>query len=443
MRRTNNIQNKKMKLLKHGLFALLALLSVACTQDSQDAPEHIGAKPEASTKISLEGLSFSLDLDSEEELRHIGSSFDIVNTPNSKGQLVPFPTFQDGQKVPLTVAIANEANDKQAYLATSATYEAASKRLLVANGEYKLVDSNLGTTLDTPDSLFFTAGQTYFMCAVIGGSPLTSVKPGKEKDVLKPYGSDDGLSHVPSPNPHATYNFEWTRPLTSDVNLKLWDVRFEYNTVLSPVQGQAGEKLDLNIAYATHWTKLDVAKVVNAAADDHRVVTFTKKGLRFRPIGNILALQLGNLTGQDVPIDALKVNFDSGYETLAFGGQLSLTMDLVRGASITDGAKPDFFGGVYLEGDYSPTGSADSRFSLSNKPVLKANQTKQYTYYIWVPMSLDGLVSFTFEKDGQPINLPVRIPVGTRWLQQIRLNSLEETGKGYGQIFPLEINIKN
>lgn len=419
-----------MKLLKHGLFALLALLSVACTQDSQDALEHIGVKPEASTKISLEGLSFSLD--NESEFRHIG----MEHVQNSKGQIVPFPALQDGQKVPLTVAIANTTNSAHAYLATSATYEAASKRLIVANDEYKLIDFISGKTEDTPDSLFFTAGETYYMCAVLGGTPITSLKPGRESEAYSP---ERGFPK----DPYSVYNFEWTKPLASDKNLRLWDVRFEYSEVLSPVLRQVGEKLDLNIAYKTKWTELEVTKVVNAAAGDHRVVTFTKKGLRFEPEGNILALQIGNLTSRDVPIDAINFVYTRG-EVFDFGGHIPLNED---SNNLSDGAELAFYSGIYLEGRDLDNDAPITRFSLGNKPVLKANQAKQYTYYIWVPYTNGGPVSFEFEKDGQPIAQPVQMPVvnslgSTNWYKTIRFTITSPMLKTQRKIYFLEMNIK-
>lgn len=417
-----------MKLLKHGLFAMLALLSVACRQSGLDDLQNVGAKPEASTKIFLEGLSFSLD--NESELRHIG----MEHVQNSKGQIVPFPALQDGQKVPLTVAIANTTNSLHAYLETSATYEAASKRLIVANDEYKLIDFVSGKTEDTPDSLFFTAGETYYMCAVLGGNPIKSLKPGKESEGFS-------LERGFPKDPYSVYDFEWTKPLASDKNLRLWDVRFEYSDVLSPVLRQVGEKLDLNIAYKTTWTELEATKVVNAAAGDHRVVTFTKKGLRFKPEGNILALQIGNLTSRDVPIDAINFVYPR-HSFLDFGGHIPLNLD---DGTLADGALLNFYSGVYLEGRDLDNDAPITRFSLSNKPVLKANQAKQYTYYIWVPYAGGGQVSFEFEKDGQPIAQPVQMPTVNSlgsiiWNKTIRFNT--KMGDTSGKIYFLEMNIK-
>lgn len=407
---------------------MLALLSVACRQSGLDDLKNVGAKPGASTRISLEGLSFFLD--DESELRHIG----MEHVQNSKGQIVPFPALQDGQKVPLTVAIANTTNSLHAYLATSATYEAASKRLILANDEYKLTDFILGKTEDTPDSLFFTAGQTYYMCAVLGGTPITSFKPGKESEG---YSKERGFPK----DPYSVYDFEWTKHLSTDSVLRLWDVRFENSDVLSPVWRQVGEKLDLNIAYKTKWTELEVAKVVNAAAGDHRVVTFTKKGLRFEPEGNILALQIGNLTSRDVPIDAINFVFPR-TQIFDFGGHVPLNVD---GNKLADGTKAEFYSGIYLDGPDLDNAAPITRFSLGNKPVLKANQAKQYTYYIWIPYAGTGQVSFEFEKDGQPIAQPVQMPVvstsgSTNWYKTIRFTQAMANTRG--KIYFLEMNIK-
>lgn len=421
-----------MKLIKLGLCAALALLPMACSQDRLEDLETANTKPEAGTTISFEGLTFSLEdvsqLEDDGQLRYInaGAGFELVQ--NSKGHIVPFPSLTDGQKAPITVAISDTDNKKHAYLHTFATYDAATKRLTLDKAEYKLIDNITGKVADDPDSIFFTAGKEYYVCAVLGGTPIKSIKPGMESEAF--HFKADGSKYYPA-DPHTVYDFEWTRYMTSDYELRLWDVRFEYNDVLSPVQRQVGERLDMEIAYYTPWTKLDVVNVVNQNAGDHRVVTFTKKGLQFKPYGNILAIQVGNRTQQDVTIDA--INITSPLSFGAYGGYVPLNVD---NGTLAEGEYPVFFPGSYMTlNDMSDT-NIDGRFRLSQSTVLKANQRQQYTYYIWVTDTL-GPISIAYEKDGQAITQRVQIPKNGTWINQARISGFP----GHGKIYFLETSI--
>lgn len=411
-----------MKLSTQGLCTMLALLLLACTNQGMDELEHFGTKPKTNnTVISLEGLSFSLE--NEGELRYLRQDYGIELTKNSKGQIVPFPTFRDGQRLPLTVAIANRENTDHAYLVTSATYHADSKRLLIDNGEYKLSDYVTGKTIDSPDSLYFTAGQSYYICAVLGGSPVHSVKPGMEEQARNPE-----TDQIPE-NVYSTYNFDMTREMDSDESLSLWDVRFEYNDILDPVQWQVGEQLNMTIPYATPWTELKVTEVVNAAAGDHRVVRFTHKDLKFKPMGNIFVLQIGNLSDQDMQIE------DIVFNGLYFGGHIPLNRD---SQVIVPNTLPPLLNGVFSSG---LARVPDHTLKLSNTPILKAHQRKQYTYYLWVT-GYDTSITPRFNQDFDFIEL--RDKLGNI-IQPHPKKLSYSPSKGYlkdeGGIFYLEMNI--
>lgn len=409
-----------MKLSTQGLCTMLALLLLACTNQGMDELEHFGTKPKTNnTVISLEGLSFSLE--NEGELRYLRQDYGIELTKNSKGQIVPFPTFRDGQRLPLTVAIANRENTDHAYLVTSATYHAASKRLLIDKGEYKLSDFLTGEVIDSPDSLYFTAGQSYYISAVLGGSPIHSIQPGMETAAF------DGQTYPLAP--YDVYSFDWRRTMTSDDVLRLWDVRFEYNDILHPIQEQVGEAIDMTIAYATPWTELEVKEVVNEADGDYRVVRFTHKDLKFKPMGNIFVLQIGNLSDQDMQIE------DIVFNGLYFGGHIPLNRD---SQVIVPNTLPPLLNGVFSSG---LARVPDHTLKLSNTPILKAHQRKQYTYYLWVT-GYDTSITPRFNQDFDFIEL--RDKLGN--IIQPHPEKLSYSpSKGYlkdeGGIFYLEMNI--
>lgn len=429
-----------MKLSTQGLCTMLALLLLACTNQGMDELEHFGTKPKTNnTVISLEGLSFSLE--NEGELRYLRQDYGIELTKNSKGQIVPFPTFRDGQRLPLTVAIANRENTDHAYLVTSATYHAASKRLLIDNGEYKLSDYATGKTIDSPDSLYFTAGQSYYICAVLGGSPIHSVKPGMEEQARNPE-----TDQIPE-DVYGTYNFDMTREMDSDESLSLWDVRFEYNDILDPVQWQVGEQLNMTIPYATPWTELKVTEVVNAAAGDHRVVRFTHKDLKFKPMGHIFVLQIGNLTNQDIQVDGI-----SFFGSLGLGGVITLGYNpsfpafLNKRPSIYAGRYSEFLYNTDPDGLLRPDRDEYPDLYLSNKPILKAQQRKQYTYVFWgLPMFYNGYFEAKFVNNNK--RLPGNIEVSDKFgsyndsSNALRFNNLRDSG--IGKVYHLELNYTN
>lgn len=421
---------KLTKLIKLGLCAVLALLPMACSQDRLEDLEPANTKPEAGTTISFEGLNFSLENDSE--LRYINSGTEFEFVENSKGHIVPFPSLTDGKKVPITVAIADVENELHAYLHTFATYDAATKGLTLEAAEYKLINGVSGKVLNNEDSTFFSAGKEYYMCAVLGGTPIKSIKPGMEADAF--YKDDDDNVYYPA-DPQSVYEFEWTRYMTSDRKLRLWDVRFEYNDVLTPIQRQVGEKLNMDIAYYTPWTKLDVVNVVDEKAGDHRVVTFSKKGLQFKPHGNILAIQVGNRTNKDVTIDGINI-VSYGTALMSFGGYIPLNLD--DGAIDLDNAYPPFVPGVYTD-DLS-IDKADGIFRLSESIVLKANQRQQYTFYIWITRTpLEQTFRIDYMKDGKIAGRP-RVPLGKDW---VRIIELQGRGGDYdfGKIYVLETSL--
>lgn len=220
------------RMIKRWLMLAIATgVFVSCSQDATEP----SVSPETGETVTL-NLSVEVSVDNE-EVRALNHKLG----ENSHGQIVPMPEFADGEEVEVyTVIKSDRSGATPTIAALKWKYDAAKKKLVLRSSTHDLTIANFNNDNSTK----------WYISGFIGGA------------------------------------------------LNGTQIEFMGTRVLKGFDGNAGEALgSMDIPYAFGWTELTIEtnKGKTANSNSYRFAKVdTEKNVKFKPLGTLLAVKLGN-----------------------------------------------------------------------------------------------------------------------------------------------------